>query len=378
MKKKIREMAENQGMICGVAPKERLGRKPSMDVNYVLPGANSVISMAHPLDGEVIRRYLGKVDYEGYLHHECMVYTKLYSTANKIADFLKSEGYRAVVVLPNGDYRYKQSVSSGQNVPLRIPPGIIQSLFEWFTNQSGPLVSTVKKGIIKLLYKPAFGSVDWMLTPTFSHRYGAVAAGLGVIGWSGNLMTPEYGSRVLLESVITDAVLEPDRMLEESPCDGCRICSRVCQAGYINIKEKERVNVGEKTFAHNKKGSNIRCSIVCAGLSGQSKFSGWSTWSPGRITLPETDVNIQKFWDTLVMDNLWQDNWYSKTLKNLALAHDQAFMDEQAKYRVKATCGNCQLVCWKTRKEREYNYELLTTSGEVIQDQGLGFKVVRP
>ncbi|MBN1637181.1 MAG: hypothetical protein JW920_11735 [Deltaproteobacteria bacterium] len=52
-------------------------------------------------------------------------------------------------------------------------------------------------------------------------------------------------------------------------------------------------------------------------------------------------------------------------------------MDYQAKYRVKATCGNCQLVCWKTRKEREYNYELLTTSGEVIQDQGLGFKVVK-
>ncbi len=173
---------------------------------------------------------------------------------------------------------------------------------------------------MQALYKPAFGAVDWDLTPSFSHRYGAAAAGLGVIGWSGNLLTPQYGARVLLESVLTDAELEPDPMLKESPCDGCRTCVKVCQAGFIAVQDHEAVEIGGLRFVHNKKGHNIRCSIVCAGISGLSRYSEWATWSPGRIRLPHSDEHIREFWDHLVKDNLWKQNHTSQMIKNLALA----------------------------------------------------------
>ncbi|MEM3047242.1 MAG: hypothetical protein QW057_09210, partial [Candidatus Bathyarchaeia archaeon] len=51
-----------------------------------------------------------------------------------------------------------------------------------------------------------------------SHRHAAVAAGLGQIGWSNLLLTPQYGPRQMLSSVITDAPLEADPLMEGDLC----------------------------------------------------------------------------------------------------------------------------------------------------------------
>ena len=231
----------------------------------------------------------------------------------------------------------------------------------------GQVIITDKNGQKLLAYPDTLVGTD-------SHT--TMINGLGVIGWGGNVFVPGLGSRVLLETVITDAVIDPDPMLKESPCDGCRICAKVCQAGFINVKEKDEVEIGDRTFTHNKKGSNIRCTLVCAGFSGQSHYDGWSTWSPGRVRLPDTDENIKEFFDKFVIDNMWRPNWHAHVLKNLALATEQGYMEEP-KERLTATCGNCQLVCWGERKEREYNYRLLTDSGEVVEGKDFSFEVVR-
>ena len=240
------------------------------------------------------------------------------------------------------------------------------------------LITALKERLIRRLYPLAFGNVDWNLTPTFSHRYGAVAAGVGAFGWSGNVMSPEFGSRILLETVITDAALEPDAMLEKTPCDGCRVCARVCQAGYIDTRERDAVLIGGVTHIHNRKKSNIRCTMVCAGFTGQNLHPDWSTWSPGQFTLPETDEHIREFFDRFVMENLSKNNWYSRAVRSLALATETGYMDTVPDAdRLKATCGNCQLVCWADRKDREYNYELLTGSGHVVQRPDGSVEVVR-
>ena len=46
--------------------------------------------------------------------------------------------------------------------------------------------------------------------PEFSHRYAALAAGIRRLGWSGNLLTREFGALVELGSVLTSARLTPD------------------------------------------------------------------------------------------------------------------------------------------------------------------------
>lgn len=62
----------------------------------------------------------------------------------------------------------------------------------------------------------------------FSHRHAAVAAGLGEFGLNNLLLTPEYGPRVRLNSVITTAELGPDPLCEGPICPGeeCGLCLR--------------------------------------------------------------------------------------------------------------------------------------------------------
>ena len=64
----------------------------------------------------------------------------------------------------------------------------------------------------------------------FSHRHAAVAAGLGEFGLNNLLLTPKYGPRVRLESIITAAELEPDPLYAGPPiCPGeeeCGVCLR--------------------------------------------------------------------------------------------------------------------------------------------------------
>ncbi len=52
----------------------------------------------------------------------------------------------------------------------------------------------------------------------FSQRHAAVRAGLGEFGFSGLVVTPQFGPRVRYVSIITEAELEPDPLLTEKVC----------------------------------------------------------------------------------------------------------------------------------------------------------------
>jgi epoxyqueuosine reductase QueG len=67
----------------------------------------------------------------------------------------------------------------------------------------------------------------------FSFKLAAREAGVGVFGKSGIVITPEYGSRVNIGVVITDAVLEPDAKVQFNPCLTCHVCASVCPAEAI-------------------------------------------------------------------------------------------------------------------------------------------------
>ena len=69
--------------------------------------------------------------------------------------------------------------------------------------------------------------------PDFAHRYAAVATGLGRLGWSGNLLTPEFGAAVYLGTVLTSATLQSDPLCENNPCDLCLLCTSVCPVEMI-------------------------------------------------------------------------------------------------------------------------------------------------
>ncbi|MCX6560725.1 MAG: hypothetical protein NTZ26_09425 [Candidatus Aminicenantes bacterium] len=80
---------------------------------------------------------------------------------------------------------------------------------------------------------PASQIIDWENQRAHvPHKAVALAAGLGWIGRSNLLVTPEYGARVRLVTVLTDLPLEPGRPLEFG-CGGCVRCLAPCPAGAI-------------------------------------------------------------------------------------------------------------------------------------------------
>ncbi len=67
-----------------------------------------------------------------------------------------------------------------------------------------------------------------------SHKHAAVLAGLGSLGKNSLLLTPQYGNRVNLVSVITSLVLEGDDLFEPDLCiRKCDLCIKACPGNAI-------------------------------------------------------------------------------------------------------------------------------------------------
>ncbi|MCT4633985.1 MAG: 4Fe-4S binding protein [Firmicutes bacterium] len=64
----------------------------------------------------------------------------------------------------------------------------------------------------------------------FQHRTAATRSGLGWIGKNNCLVTKEFGPRIRLGTILTDAVFEYDEPINESLCGDCMVCVDSCPA----------------------------------------------------------------------------------------------------------------------------------------------------
>jgi epoxyqueuosine reductase QueG len=80
-----------------------------------------------------------------------------------------------------------------------------------------------------------------------SLRHVAIEAGLGTLGTNRLVLTSEYGPRVRLMAILTDAELEVDPKSDGGYCDGCELCVEHCPAsaistdGTVDIRKCSRV-----------------------------------------------------------------------------------------------------------------------------------------
>jgi len=87
----------------------------------------------------------------------------------------------------------------------------------------------------------------------FSHRHAAVAAGLGEFGLNGLLITPQFGARQRVLSIITDAPLDPDPMYGGPKLcrrEECKdLCIKICPMNAFEDKLVS-VRIGDGVFEY--------------------------------------------------------------------------------------------------------------------------------
>jgi epoxyqueuosine reductase len=74
----------------------------------------------------------------------------------------------------------------------------------------------------------------------FNHKMAATSAGLGWIGKNGLLISTDYGPRLSLATVLTDAPLSADDPMEHSLCGDCTLCVEYCPSQAITGSEWSR------------------------------------------------------------------------------------------------------------------------------------------
>ncbi len=370
LKSKVKQMAlDAEAKLVGVGNQERLkDAPPSGDMTFLLQGAQSCIIWAFPYSFEALKAYFSKKERMSIKQEMYQSYSTSWQLAQEIADFIeKNSQYKAYAMIPNGRYR------KGLGIDADSLTGKLRMRFARPILRLGIGRNIVSKGLAKFFGKQ-------MIYPEFSLRYGAVAAGLGHLGWSGNLVTKDFGGALILGGVLTTAPLEPDPIAEENNCNKCKLCVRVCNSGFFSLKEEEEpVIIGEQREIFSKRKMWGRCGIGCGGLTGLSADGEWSTWSPNHISL--ANVSEKEYENQEYRIDLMKQLLYSKEIpaeirkfnRHLIIEYSKGGLFKNVGKRslenTNPRCGFCSMICVADFDKRKELYDLLKKSGKMFVDQ---------
>jgi epoxyqueuosine reductase len=130
----------------------------------------------------------------------------------------------------------------------------------------------------------------------FSNRHAAVAAGIGSFGWHGLLMTPDYGPRNRIVSVITRAELEPDPVIPTpKACNPktCGICIKVCPTHAITAANTKSCSIGGVDYTYTNLNWNA-CQMGTEGLTKANRALNDYPLPDHEITKEDLDDARQK------------------------------------------------------------------------------------
>jgi epoxyqueuosine reductase QueG len=162
--------------MVGVASVDRFeGAPPGFHPTDVMGSTKSVITFARKFIMGVLDELAPGRQRLSYKHH-MFAHKNTYNTFTgyDLARFLEDKGYRAFIIQPTTPY-----------------------------------------------YAQEFRSV-------MSHRHAAIRCGLGVFGKNNLVLTKEFGPRQRFCTVLTDAQLVSDPMIDDDLCKGCNICREAC------------------------------------------------------------------------------------------------------------------------------------------------------
>ncbi len=113
-------------------------------------------------------------------------------------------------------------------------------MVNWMLDQTAAkLTGIIQTKGYNALPIPASQIVDWeKQTAHMSHKMAAIRSGLGWIGRNNLLVSPQYGSKIRLATILTDMPLEADKPVEQD-CGECKKCIDICPVSAIKDSHKD-------------------------------------------------------------------------------------------------------------------------------------------
>lgn len=212
---------------CGIAPMCRFEGAPAeMDPRYLFPEAKSCIGFVFRIPRGVQR---GIEEGTQFYQYPSMAYggiNEIFAPAvlYQVGKVIEDAGYEAFV--------YRNTGARGVVSDMDGSPGNTLSPEEQIEINENAKTSTAHHRSVQFTRPAREGAVAPDLQ--FQFRIAAVACGLGEIGWSKMLLTPEFGPLQRVAFIFTDAELEYDEMYSGKPlCRKCGACVRECPGGCI-------------------------------------------------------------------------------------------------------------------------------------------------
>ncbi len=211
--REIKKLAKSLGAdLVGIASMDRFDGAPiQMDPRYIMPEAKSCIVVGFRVLRGSLRGIEEGTFFSNYssMGYGGITYIFMPITVMNLARHIEDMGYEAFPMGHQSDWRAIDNegrMRAGFSKP--VAPG-----------------------------KPA---PDIMV----HLRLAAFAAGLGEIGWSKMLITPEFGPAVRVGLVLTELELDPDPLYSGPRlCNKCMACVRACPGKAISADKSIKVTV---------------------------------------------------------------------------------------------------------------------------------------
>ena len=212
-KEEIKALAKSLGAdIVGITSMDRFeGAPKQMDPRYIMPEAKSMIVMGFRVMRGSLRGIEEGTFFSNYsaMGYGGITYNYIPMTVMNLCKYIEDEGYEAIPYGHQSDWR---AIGNGGKLKK---------------NFSVPVA-------------PGLPAPDVMV----HLRIAAYLAGLGEIGYSKMLITPEFGPRVRVGIVLTEMELEPDPIYDGPKlCNKCMACVKACPGGCISATETVKVTL---------------------------------------------------------------------------------------------------------------------------------------
>ncbi len=207
----------------GIGNIERWANAPTqMDPKQIMPECKSIIAMAFRVNRASLRGIEEGTFFSNYssMGYGGITYLYMPMTVINLTKFIEDQGYEALPMGHQSDWRAIDGNYTGADGGGRLV--------------SGPYSRPVA---------PGRAAPDVMI----HLRIAGYLCGLGEIGYSMMLLTPEFGPRNRIGVVLTDLELEPDPIYEGPQlCNRCMACVRDCPTGAISRDKTVKLSLAGK------------------------------------------------------------------------------------------------------------------------------------